>query len=84
MGGVASSSNNGVEMFIENVQVRVKSPVQALHEREHLQFWVLVCTKVILGLQRRSVHSLRLCLCHMLVPRNVGRLVVEVAHAPSS
>ena len=77
-------------MFIEKVQVRVKisgqyilttacfsyvkPPVQALLEREHLLFWVLICSKVLLGLQRRSVHSLRLC--HRLVPRNVGPLVV--------
>ena len=37
-------------------------------------FWVLVYSKVLLGLQRRSVHNLRLC--HRLVPRNVGPLVV--------
>ena len=29
-----------------------------------------------IGVQRRSVHSIRLCLCHRLVPRNIGRLVV--------
>ena len=50
--------------------------MQALLESEHLLFWVLVCSEVLLGLQRRSVHSLRLCLCHRLKARNVGRAVV--------
>ena len=52
-------------MCIEKVQVRVKisgqyslstacfsavmPPVQALFERERLQCWVLVCSKVLLG-----------------------------------
>ena len=77
-------------MFIEKVQFRVeingqdilstacfravKDPVQVQLEREHLLFWVLVCFKIIFGLQRRSVHNVRLC--HRLVPRNVGPLVV--------
>ena len=75
-------------MCIEKVQVRVKigghdtlpvcvsvlSSLQALLEREHLLFWLLVCSKVLMVLQRRSVQSLRLC--HTLVPRNVGLLIV--------
>ena len=50
----------------------VKPPIQTLLEREHLLFWVLVCSKVLYGLQRRSVHNL----WHRLVPRNDGPLVV--------
>ena len=83
-------NNNGVKLFIEKLQVRVnisgqdilsiacfnavRPPVQALFEREYLMFWVLVCSKVLLVLQRRNVHSLRLC--RKFVPRNVGPLVV--------
>ena len=36
--------------------------------REHLLFWLLVYSKVLLGLPR----------CHILVPGNVGPLVVGV------
>ena len=78
-------NNNGVKMLCgvkisgEDILCTscfsaVKHPVQALLERMHLLFWVLVCSKVLLGLQRWSVHSLRLC--HRFVPRNVGPLVV--------
>ena len=51
------------------------SSLQALHEREHLLFWLLVYSKVRLRLQRRSVRSLRLC--HRVVPGNVGPLIVR-------
>ena len=44
------------------------SRLQALLVREHLLFWLLVYSNVLLGLPR----------CHILVPGNVGPLVVGV------
>ena len=60
--------------ILNALPVLVLSSLQALLERVNFLFWLLVCSNVLLGLPRRSVHSIRLC--HILVPGNVGPLVV--------
>ena len=63
-------NNNGVEMFIEKVQVRVIISGQDILSTAY--FNAVKPNKE--GLQRRSVHCMMLR--HRLVPMNVGPLVV--------